>query len=86
MTVVSVEYRKADDLPQRRPTKSEDRSVGSWPPRGRKELSVKCGARDPIFEGVVETVDKDEEITARIGQVARYIRSECALVCILNGR
>src|SRR5271166_5048543 len=41
MAVVSIEYRKANDLPQRRPTKSQDRCVGPWPPRGREELSVK---------------------------------------------
>src|SRR5208283_5879134 len=59
MAVVSIEHRKADDLPQRWPTESQDRCVGPWLPRGREELSVKSGARDPVLEGVVETVDKD---------------------------
>ena len=67
VAVVGIEHGKADDLPERWPAESQDGCP--WLARGCEELPVKSSARDPVFEGVVETMDKDEEITARVGQV-----------------
>jgi hypothetical protein len=85
MPVVGVRHRKAEDLPQRGPAESQDRCVGPWLPGGCEELAVKGSARDRIFEGVTETMYKDEKITAGVGQVACDVRGKGALVRILNG-
>src|SRR6516162_3632464 len=85
VAVVGVRHWKAEDLPQRGPAESQDRCVGPWLPGGGEELPVKRSARDRIFEGVVETMYKDEEIAAGVGQVACHVRGKGALVRILNG-
>src|SRR5215831_8989068 len=86
VAVVGVRHRNAEDLPQRWPAESQNRCVGPWLPRDREEVPVKSSARDRVFEGVVETMYKDEEIAARVGQVACHVRGKAPLVRILNGR
>ena len=84
VAVVGVRHRNAEDLPQRWPAESQNRCVGPWP-SGSEKLPVKSSARDRVFEGIVETMYKDEEIAAGVGQVACHVRGKGPLVRILNG-
>ena len=83
MTIVGIGYGEADELPQRWPTESQNRGVGSCLSGRREELPVEGGARNCIIKGVVKAVYEDKQISASIGQIARNVGGETALVRVL---
>jgi hypothetical protein len=84
--IVSIQYRELTILPSDgQPNAKTVVSVPGWPEAARNS---RLNAARMIPSSIVlsKTVDEDEDIAARVGQVAHDIQRECAGIRILCGR
>jgi hypothetical protein len=78
LVVIIPRQRKGDQLAERRPAERDDRRIGVANAGFRKPFAVEGGAGDRVLEAVVETVDEDQEVASRVGQIVDRRLAEAA--------